>query len=196
AYRSRGPRTRSRTLSAYDVNMRRGQTSLAIDLANTWDPYLQDPELLPDRASLQRFLTMHGINETAGREALRHCRALRERLRRILGAPTPTELVARLNVLLDEVAEGVAIARRRDGRWSIVPAQPVRASLERRLAALAASELTELVTELGAERIRQCEAAPCIEVFVDRSRNGRRVYCSRRCANRVNSSRHRQRPSG
>jgi hypothetical protein len=44
-------------------------------------------------------------------------------------------------------------------------------------------------------RIRQCEAAPCIEVFVDRSRNGRRVYCSRRCADRVNASRHRQRGS-
>jgi predicted RNA-binding Zn ribbon-like protein len=58
-----------------------------------------------------------------------------------------------------------------------------------------ATELTDLVTDVGPERIRECEAAPCIEVFVDSSRNGRRVYCSRRCANRVNASRHRQRGS-
>jgi predicted RNA-binding Zn ribbon-like protein len=168
-------------------------SSLAIDLANTWDPYLDDPELLPDRASLQRFLKAHGVDEKVRGGSLRRCRAMRERLRDILGAPTPSELVARLNILLAEVAEGAAIVRRRDGRWMLAPGQPARASLERRLAALAASELAALVTDVGPERIHQCEAAPCIEVFVDRSRSGRRVYCSRRCANRVNSSRHRQR---
>jgi predicted RNA-binding Zn ribbon-like protein len=173
--------------------VRRGHSWLAIDLANTWDPYLDDPELLPDLVSLQRFLNTHGVDDTAGKDSLRRCRTVRERLRDILGAPTPTELVARLNVLLGEVAEGTAIVRRRNGRWSLVPGQPVRASLDRRLAALAASELTGLVTEVGPERIRQCKAAPCIEIFVDRSRNGRRVYCSRRCANRVNALRHRRR---
>jgi len=170
--------------------------SLAIDLANTWDPYLADPELLPSRASLERFLNAHGIDETPDNEALSRCHVLRERLRHIVGAPTPAELVARLNVLLCEVVEGAAIVRRRDGRWSLVPGQPLQASPEGRIAARAASELTELITDLGAERIRQCRAAPCIEVFVDRSRNGRRAYCSRRCANRVNASRHRRRMSG
>jgi predicted RNA-binding Zn ribbon-like protein len=175
--------------------MGRGRSSLALDLANTWDPYLDDPELLPDRASLQRFLRTHGIDEAAGRDALRDCRTLRERLRDILRAPTPGELVARLNVLLGEVAEGTEIVRRRDGRWSLVPGQPARASLHRRVAALAARELTGLVTDVGPERIRECHASPCIEVFVDRSRNGLRLYCSRRCANRVNASRHRRRGS-
>jgi predicted RNA-binding Zn ribbon-like protein len=173
----------------------RDGTPLALDLANTWDPYLQDPELLVDRASLERFLEAHGIDEPAGKVSLRRCKALRERLRHILGAPTATELVERLNVLLGEVAEGVAIVLRRDGRWSLVPGKPKRASLEGRLAALAARELTDLVTEVGPERIRQCVAAPCIEIFVDRSRTGRRIYCSRRCANRVNAARHRRRVS-
>jgi predicted RNA-binding Zn ribbon-like protein len=182
-------------MSRGDEGVRRGRSSLALDLANTWDPYLDDPELLPDRVSLQRFLRAHGIEETADKDSLPHCRALRERLRNILDAPTPRELVARLNVLLGEEAVGTAIVRRRDGRWSLVPGQPARASLERKLAALAASELTDLVTDVGPERIRQCQAAPCIEVFVDRSRNGRRVYCSRRCANRINASRHRRRGS-
>ena len=171
------------------------RSSLAIDLANTWDPYLDDPELLPDRAALRRFLKAHGIDQPAGKDSVRRCRALRQRLRDILGAPTPTELVQRLNLLLGDIAEGVAIVRRRDGRWSLLPRPPVRASLEGTLAALAARELTDLVTRVGPERIHQCGAAPCIEVFVDRSRNGRRVYCSRRCANRVNASRHRRRGS-
>jgi len=180
-------------MRAGDEGVPRGCSPLALDLANTWDPYLDDPELLPDLVSLQRFLKTHGIGEPAGKDSLRRCRAVRERLRDILGAPTPGDLVARLNVLLGEVAEGTAIVRRRNGRWALVPGQPVRASLERRLAALAASELTDLVTAVGPERIHQCQAAPCIEIFVDRSRSGRRVYCSRRCANRVNASRHRRR---
>ena len=175
--------------------MRRGRPSLAIDLANTWDPYLDDPELLPDRLSLQRFLSTHGIDETPRTDSLGRCRALRERLRNILGAPTPTEVVDRLNLLLSDVADGAAIVRLGDGGWSLVPHQPPRASLDRRLAARVASELTDLVTTVGPERIRECVAAPCIEVFVDRSRNGRRVYCSRRCANRLNATRHRRRSS-
>jgi predicted RNA-binding Zn ribbon-like protein len=182
-------------VSPEDQGVPRGRRSLAIDLANTWDPYLDDPELLPDRLSLRRFLTAHGIDETPGTHALRRCRALRERLRNILGAPTPTQLVERLNLLLSEVADGATIVELRDGGWSLVPHQPPRISLERRLAARAARELTDLVTTVGPERIRECEAAPCIEVFVDRSRNGRRVYCSRRCANRLNASRHRRRSS-
>jgi len=175
--------------------LRQGRPSLAIDLANTWDPYLDDPELLPDRLSLQRFLTAHGIDEKPGTHSLGRCRALRERLRDIFGAPTTTALVERLNLLLSEVADGAAIVRLRDGGWSLAPHQRPRASLESRMAARAASELTDLVTAVGPERIRECQAAPCIEVFVDHSRNGRRVYCSRRCANRFNASLHRQRSS-
>jgi predicted RNA-binding Zn ribbon-like protein len=181
-------------VSARDEGTSRGRPWLAIDLANTWDPYLDDPELLPDRASLQRFLTAHDIDETTSTHSLRRCKALRERLRDILGAPTPAELVGRLNLLISDVADGAAIVRH-PGGWSLRPGQPVRAPLERRLAARCATELTDLVTAVGPGRIRQCEAAPCIEVFVDRSRNGRRLYCSRRCANRVNASRHRQRGS-
>src|SRR5262245_46454869 len=111
-------------MSLGDDSAGRGSSSLTIDLANTWDPYLEDPELLPDRAALQRFLRVHGIDQAAGRDSLRHCRALRERLRHILGAPTSTELVSRLNLVLDEVAEGAAIVRHRTGGWSLVPRQP------------------------------------------------------------------------
>src|SRR5262245_31485423 len=45
---------------------------------------------------------------------------------------TPDELVARLNLFLGDVSEGTEIIPRGGGRWSLVPGQPVRASLERR----------------------------------------------------------------
>jgi hypothetical protein len=57
---------------------------------------------------------------------------------------------------------------------------------------VAVNELVDLVLTVGQERIRACGANPCRQIFVDTSRNGRRPYCSRRCANRVNQSRHRR----
>jgi hypothetical protein len=67
--------------------------------------------------------------------------------------------VARLNILLGEVAESTEIVRRRDGHWSLVPGEPARASLDRTVAALAARELTELVTPPSARFVVK-EQAP------------------------------------
>ena len=43
------------------------------------------------------------------------------------------------------------------------------------------------------ERLRACGRAGCGVVFVDTSRNGRRRFCSVRCANQVNVANHRLR---
>ena len=45
----------------------------------------------------------------------------------------------------------------------------------------------------GIERLHMCSADDCLCAVVDVSRNGTRRYCSRTCANRTNSRRHRQR---
>jgi Major Facilitator Superfamily/CGNR zinc finger len=50
------------------------------------------------------------------------------------------------------------------------------------------------VAEVAVEEERREEGA-ADRVQDDTGRNGRRVYCSRRCANRVNASRHRRRTS-
>lgn len=49
------------------------------------------------------------------------------------------------------------------------------------------------LTTRGMHRLRRCEAAPCSNVVVDTTRNGRQRYCSVRCANRAAVRRHRER---
>ncbi|GAA1981025.1 hypothetical protein GCM10009718_17490 [Isoptericola halotolerans] len=54
------------------------------------------------------------------------------------------------------------------------------------------------LTTRGMHRLRRCEAGtepgdPCTAVVVDVTRNGRRRYCSVRCANRAAVRRHRTR---
>ena len=166
---------------------------IAIDLVNTWDPYSADPERLPDTEALERFLAEHSLDGRVSGQALERCRALRTRLLEILTAPSAPELVARLNGFIAEVATGAAIVRRPDGCWTLALEQKSSRGVDEQLAGLAAAELADLIAEVGPERIRHCQAAPCVEVFLDTSRNGRRRYCSRRCANRLNATRHRRR---
>jgi predicted RNA-binding Zn ribbon-like protein len=166
---------------------------LAIDLANTLDPYLGEPERLPDDKALRRFLGEHGIDAPANRHDLQRCRALRERLLHVMTAPSAAELVDRLNAILAEVFTGAEVAARADGDWALALTPRPRLRVDERLAAISLGELVDLISTLGPERIRICTAAPCREVFVDTSRNGGRLYCSRRCANRLNATRHRHR---
>jgi predicted RNA-binding Zn ribbon-like protein len=166
---------------------------LAIDLVNTLDPYLADPERLPDAEALRRFLGEHGLDTSVNRQDLQRCRALRGRLLHVLTAPTAADLVARLNALIAEVATGAEIVAHAEDGWALRLTRP-RDRLDARLTATTVDELVDLVTTVGPERIRACSAAPCREIFVDTSRNGRRLYCSRRCANRLNATRHRHRP--
>jgi predicted RNA-binding Zn ribbon-like protein len=166
---------------------------LAIDLVNTLDPYLAEPERLPDADALGRFLGEHGIDTRLNHDDLRRCRALRRRLLEVLIADTVAELVVRLNALITEVSTGAELVARPGGGWALAPTPRPRPRLDERLAAVAVGELAHLVSTVGPERIRACRAAPCREIFVDTSRNGRRLYCSRRCANRLNAARHRHR---
>jgi predicted RNA-binding Zn ribbon-like protein len=166
---------------------------LAIDLANTLDPYLAEPERLSDAEALRRFLGEYGIDAPATRHDLERCRALREGLIHVLAAPSAGDLVARLNAIIAEVSTGAALVERADSGWAIALTLRPRRRLDERLAAIAVTELVDLVSTVGPERIRTCNAPPCREIFVDTSRNGRRRYCSRRCANRVNATRHRHR---
>lgn len=161
---------------------------LALDLVNTWDPYLADAERLPNLPALRRFLAEHGIDAHATRADLDDCRPLRDRLRAIVEAPSPATfnaLGARLPCVpvLDD-----------DRRLGLEPGPA--ATLAQRLGITAIAELAELLRRHGPERIRQCAAAPCRDAFVDTSRNGRRRYCSPRCANRLNAARHRARQAG
>ncbi|MGP4099286.1 CGNR zinc finger domain-containing protein [Nonomuraea sp. KM90] len=241
-----------------------GETGLvAIDLANTWDEYLDDPERLPDVAALRRFcaeLDVPGapggderesvtpsasdggrdgagsaggsgggrgdagsagasgggqggagsaggsgggrgeageagsVEEAGGgrREGgeageLEAVRGVRGRLREVLSgadAQARTRALARWAAELPLRATVVDS----DGTPVLRLAAPEGAPLGERLAVRAVTELLDLAVTGDWERLRLCAARPCQDAFVDRSRPGRRQFCSTRCANRAHAA--------
>jgi predicted RNA-binding Zn ribbon-like protein len=70
---------------------------------------------------------------------------------------------------------------------------PVRTGLPARVKALTAAGVAHVIDDGGGSRLRACGRQGCGTVFVDTSRNGRRHFCSVRCANQVNVANHRLR---
>jgi predicted RNA-binding Zn ribbon-like protein len=70
---------------------------------------------------------------------------------------------------------------------------PVEAGLAARVLALTAAGLGHVVDGGAGDRLRACDRPGCGVAFIDTSRNGRRHFCSVRCANQVNVANHRQR---
>jgi predicted RNA-binding Zn ribbon-like protein len=73
-------------------------------------------------------------------------------------------------------------------RRSWLAADPGRAAL-----ASIAREAVELLTGPDLTRIRNCASPSCPLMFIDRSRPGRRRWCSTRCSNPVNTAAYRRR---
>ncbi|MEV5710190.1 CGNR zinc finger domain-containing protein [Actinoallomurus sp. NPDC052274] len=70
---------------------------------------------------------------------------------------------------------------------------PLDANVTTRVKALTTAGLAQLIADGAAGRLGSCRREGCAVVFVDTSRNGRRTFCSVRCANAVNVQRHRAR---
>ncbi|MGA6205152.1 CGNR zinc finger domain-containing protein [Nocardia testacea] len=96
-----------------------------------------------------------------------------------------------INALLAETTSRPYISTH-DGRAPHLHYAAEDAPIEERVKAYTAAGLAELYCAAPG-RIGQCRRAECPRVFVDTSRNGRRRFCSDRCANRVNVARHRAR---
>ncbi|MDX6526485.1 MAG: hypothetical protein QOI43_1996 [Gaiellales bacterium] len=164
---------------------------VAIDLANTLDPWLDEPERLPDVAALRRFLEELAVDGEPTVSDLSLARALRAALREILGAPADAAL-AGARALVEPVAARVQLVER-DGAWALAPVAPVRASLHDRLALRAVEELVAISRGPGLERLGRCAAAPCTDAFLDVTKNGSRRFCSQRCSNRTHARLYRAR---
>jgi predicted RNA-binding Zn ribbon-like protein len=163
---------------------------LAVDLVNTWDLLESDPELLRDTATLKRFLVRRGFGEalrTSSRD-LAEVRRLRDELRAAFTAADEGAAVRRLNRILARTAAKPQFERD-DGRWALRWAGPVADVV----AAQTAMSLLEAIRDDGWERFGICAGAPCCCVFVDRSKNRSRRYCSELCADRVAQALHRRR---
>lgn len=143
-----------------------------------------DPEY-----DLATLLTEAGY-KPVGEVGPRHAAEIRRwtgRLAEVFRAPG----VDRLNTLLAETASRPYISTH-DDRAPHLHYAAEQAPVDERVKAYTAVGLAELFCT-APDRIGVCARADCELVFVDTSRNGRRRFCSDRCANRVAVARHRAR---
>lgn len=162
----------------------KGQASAPADLLE------EDPELLRDAASLRRFLSRRGYGESprpSGRD-LADVRSLRDSLRAAFTARDEKAAVRELNgVLRRSAAKPQFELAGEEWRVEWVGRLPDT------IASVTAMSLLEAIRDDGWERFGICAGAPCCCVFVDRSKNRSRRFCSNLCADRVAQALHRER---
>jgi predicted RNA-binding Zn ribbon-like protein len=164
--------------------------ALAVDLVNTWDVLEPDPELLRDAAALKRFLARRGYGEglRTSRRDLDDVRALRDSLRAVFTAEDEDAAVRELNRVLARSAAKPQFERSGQ-EWGVRWVGRVSDSV----ATATAMSLLEAIRDDGWDRFGICAGAPCCCVFVDRSKNRSRRFCSDLCADRVAQALHRER---
>lgn len=114
-----------------------------------------------------------------------------EQLGACFGTTAAADLVEMINVLLARGTSQVHVSLH-DGRPHLhydAPGQDVVTHVR----AVTSTGLAYVVCFAGGHRLGRCARSSCRRAFVDTSRNGRRTYCSLRCANNDAVARHRQR---
>jgi predicted RNA-binding Zn ribbon-like protein len=114
-----------------------------------------------------------------------------ERLRAVFAEPDVTRRVRLVNELLAAVAAPPYISQH-DGRAPHFHYAEHDAPLVHRIKAYTAGGLAHALCD-DPDRIGRCDRPGCGTVFVDTSRNGRRRFCSTRCANQAHVADHRSR---
>jgi predicted RNA-binding Zn ribbon-like protein len=114
-------------------------------------------------------------------------------LRTVFEAATEAERAQRADALLLAADCRPRLVRHADGLPFHLHYAPVRAGLAARVRALTAGGLAHVIDDGAGFRLRVCQRAACETAFLDVSRNGRRRFCSLRCANQVNVANHRRR---
>jgi predicted RNA-binding Zn ribbon-like protein len=171
--------------------------ALAVDFANTYDPFLDEPEALQHPADLKRFLERCYIEISEGvkEEELLAARQLRDELREIFmwieSGEVRGKIVDAINVMLSGAVVSVR-AENNDG-WHLEYSPADRSPIISKLAVKMGIGLTLALQQHGPERLKMCKAQPCEEVFIDLSKNKSRRFCGERCANRYNVANFRER---
>jgi predicted RNA-binding Zn ribbon-like protein len=168
---------------------------LAVGLVNTWDELEDPPEIIRDVPQIARWLRLHaepGLVEVAERLTtadLERLKTVRGQLRQAFEAETEAQAVNILNRLLRQ-AKAVPQLSAPEGRWKYeVPSR--RASDA--IAALSAMGVLDAIRGGSWQRFGICRGDPCRCVYVDRSKNRSRSYCSQACADRLNAAAYRRR---
>jgi predicted RNA-binding Zn ribbon-like protein len=148
----------------------------------------------PEASVLAATLRDYDVHEpTATPAQVRTLRPWAGRLRAIFEAETVAEKAKRADELLVDSDCRPRLVSHGAGLPFHFHYAPVRTGLAPRVRALTAAGLAHVIDDGGGSRLRACSRAGCGIVFLDISRNGRRHFCSVRCANQVNVANHRTR---
>ena len=140
--------------------------------------------------------TLHDYDVHAPEATTAEVRALRpwvQLLRGIFEAATVTEKAQGADALLVAADCRPRLVSHATGLAFHFHYAPVRTGLAARVKALTAAGLAHVIDDGAGSRLRACSRTSCGTVFLDTSRNGRRHFCSVRCANQVNVAKHRSR---
>jgi predicted RNA-binding Zn ribbon-like protein len=170
--------------------------AFATELVNTSPAvWVVAGDQLRDPQALQAFLADSDVRtEALDERDLEQVRALRERLRPIVDASSPGELVDLTHELLSTVRHHVELVELDGTVWRWKATTGSVGTLAEELTVFTGYALLSALRILGFERFRACASPTCNGVFVDVSRGGRRRYCMPDlCGNRINVANHRQR---
>lgn len=159
---------------------------LAASLANDWPA---------DRASIEARTREFGMTMRFDEHASDYggTRRVIDEWLRVVDAPTPEARADILNAQMADAAAFPQLVNHDDEGWHL-HYRDDRQSLPGVLRSVIPVGTALHLTTRGVTRLGRCEAAPCENVVVDVTRNGRQRYCSVRCANRAAVRRHRARP--
>ncbi|HEV7368302.1 CGNR zinc finger domain-containing protein [Arenibaculum sp.] len=167
-------------------------------LVNTVDPVRPVPDLLVDAEGCRDFLKAW-LDTAPEPDDAGAIRAVRDRVRAaalaLAEGRSGREVAESLDTLVTRVAFRASV-RAGDDAPAVGMAPAPGTEPADRLAAYAVLALADVIEARGAGRLRQCESAPCEEVFVDASKAGQQRFCSKRCATRFHVARHRHRKAG
>lgn len=158
---------------------------LAADLVNA-----ADERCTPD--GLEPILAAHGVVERSlSSTQAGLLKRWRTDLERCFGDQELHERCERINALLERSASTPYISLH-DGNPHLHYSSH-GADAAAHIQAVTAAGLAYIACFGGPNRLGRCARTACSTVFVDTSRNGRRTYCSVRCANNAAVARHRDR---
>lgn len=146
-----------------------------------------------DAPTISSVLTQYEVHQplpTAGQLTQLHRWA--EGLRQVFGAGSARERAESVDALLIASQCRPRLVSH-DGLPHHLHYASVGSDLASRVKALTAAGLAHVIDEGEGARLRCCQRSGCPVAFVDTSRNGRRRFCSVRCANQVNVALHRAR---
>jgi predicted RNA-binding Zn ribbon-like protein len=148
----------------------------------------------PEAPALAAVLRRYDVHQPVTTAA--QVRALRPwagRLREVFETGAPAGKAERADALLIAADCRPRLVSHGTGLPFHLHYAPVRTGLTARVKALTAAGLAHIIDNGGGSRLRACTRAGCGTAFIDTSRNGRRHFCSVRCANQVNVANHRLR---